>query len=77
MSGKWVAKGGWCLQLEESVRDLQHQHVWMVVFVADQHAFAGASHAIFLVVLLQPLQSRDHRGIFLGLGFFRAEGVVT
>lgn len=49
----------------------------MVVFMADQHAFAGSSHAILLVVFLQPLQSRQHRRIFLWLILFRSECVVA
>ena len=33
-------------QLEEGVGDLQHQDVGMVVFVADEDAFAGSAHAM-------------------------------
>lgn len=48
----------------------------MVVLVADEDAFAGASHAVEVVVLLEALEAGDHGGVLLGLGFFDAEGVV-
>lgn len=52
------------LQFEESIRDLQHEDVRVVVFVADEDAFTGSSHAMFVVVFLQPPQSVFHRGVF-------------
>ena len=68
-------RGG--LQLEESICDLQHQDVWVVMLMAHQHALARPPHAMLLVVFLEALQARQHRGVFLGLVFFRAEGVVA
>ncbi len=38
-------------QLEEGVRDLQHQDVRVVVFVANKDPFAGSAHAVLGVVL--------------------------
>lgn len=70
-------KEGEHVQLEECVGDLQHQNVWVVVFMADQDPFARSPHAMLFVMLLQPLQARDHRGVFFGLVFLRAEGVVA
>ena len=43
------------VQLEEGVRDLQHEDVRVVVLVADQDAFARPSHAMFLVVFFESL----------------------
>jgi hypothetical protein len=39
------------IQLEEGVCDLEHEDVRVVVFVADEYAFASSSHAMFLIVL--------------------------
>jgi len=44
------------IQLEEGIRDLQHEDVRVVVLVADQHALAKPAHAMLLVVLLQPFK---------------------
>ena len=63
-------------QLEEGVGDLQHQDVRVVVLVADEDALAGAPHAVRVVMLLQPLQPRDHRRVLLGLRLLDAERVV-
>ena len=49
---KRVSEGS---QLEESIGNLQHQDVWVVVFMADKDALARPSHAMLFVVLLQPL----------------------
>ena len=43
------------VQLEEGVGDLEHEDVRVVVLMTYKHAFAGASHAMLLVVLLQAL----------------------
>ena len=48
----------------------------MVVFVADENAFAGTAHAVLFIVFLEALEARQHGGIFFGLSFFGAEGVV-
>jgi len=48
----------------------------MVVFVADENAFAGAPHAVLGVVFFETLEAREDGGVFFGLGFFCAEGVV-
>lgn len=64
-------------QLEEGVRDLQHQDVRVVVLVADEDGFRGAPHAMLVVVLFEALQAREHRGVFLWLPIFGAEGVVA
>lgn len=49
----------------------------MVVFVADQHAFACPPHAINLVVFFQTLQSREDGGVLFRLSILCAEGVVA
>lgn len=40
-------------QLKESIRNLQHQHMRMVMLVADKNALARPSHSILVVVLLE------------------------
>ena len=65
------------LQLEKRVRNLQHQNVWMVVLVADQDALAGSAHAMLYVMLFQPLQAREHRGVLLWLMLFSTKGVIA
>jgi hypothetical protein len=40
------------LQLEESIRNLQHQNVWMIMFMAYQNTFASSPHAILLIMFL-------------------------
>lgn len=40
------------IQLEKRVRNLQHQDMWVVMFVADEDTFARSPHAMLLVVLL-------------------------
>jgi hypothetical protein len=65
------------IQLEEGVCDLQHQYVGVIVLVADEDAFTGSTHAMFLVMFLQSLQTRKHRRIFLWLAIFRPECVVA
>lgn len=63
-------------QLEESVGDLEHQDVRVVVLVADENALAGPSHAVFIVVLLEPPEPRDNGGVLLRLRLFDAKCVV-
>jgi len=46
-------------ELEEGVRDLQHQDVGVVVLVADEDALAGAAHAMGGVVLLETLEAGE------------------
>lgn len=65
------------IQLEKGVCNLQHEDVWMIVFMADQDSLAGSAHAMFLVVLFQSLQACEHRGILLWLVLFRTEGVIA
>lgn len=50
--------------------------MWVIVLVADQDAFAGSAHAMFVVVLFKTLQSRHHRRVLLGLRLLDAERVV-
>ena len=64
-------------QFEESVGNLQHQDVRVVVLVADQHPLTGPSHAMLLVVLFQSLKPGQYRGVFFRLVFFGAKGVVA
>ena len=45
------------IQLEKGVRNLQHENVWVVVFMTDQDALAGPAHAMFLVMFFQSLQA--------------------
>ena len=47
-------------QFEESIGNLQHQDVGVVVLVADQDAFARPPHAMLLVVFLQTFQAGEH-----------------
>lgn len=49
----------------------------VVVFVADQDAFAGSAHAVLRVVLFEALQSRKDGGIFFRLAIFCPERVVA
>lgn len=48
----------------------------MIMLVAHQHALAGASHAMRVVVFFQALQPRQHRRVFLWLVLLGAKGVV-
>lgn len=68
---------GEVVQLEEGVRDLQHQDVWVVVLVADEYAFAGSAHAVFGIVFFKALQAREDGRIFFWLAIFGAECVVA
>ncbi len=65
------------LQFEEGVGNLQHQDVRVIVLVADQNPLTRSSHPVLLIVLFQPLQSREYGGIFFRLILFCAEGVVA
>ena len=49
----------------------------MVVFVADQDALTCSSHAMFLVMLFESLQSRKHGGVFFRLAIFCSKGVIA
>lgn len=64
-------------KLEEGIGDLQHENVGMVVFVAHEHALAGAAHAKLRIVILQTTQARRHRRVFLRLCFLRAKRIVA
>jgi hypothetical protein len=75
-----VAKLRICIanvQLEKGICNLQHQNVRMVVLMADQHALARPPHPVLRVVFLEPLQPREHRGVFFWLAIFGAECVVA
>lgn len=50
--------------------------MWVVVLVAHQDAFASPAHSMFLVVVVQALESGDHTGVLLRLGLFDTERVV-
>lgn len=63
-------------ELEEGVRNLEHQDVRVVVLMADEDALARAAHAMDIVVLLESLQSRNDRWVLLGLRLLDAERVV-
>lgn len=63
-------------EFEERVGDLQHEDVGVVVFVADEDAFASAPHAVLGVVFFEALEAREDGGIFFWLGLFGAECVV-
>ena len=64
-------------QFEECIRNLQHEDMRMIVFVADQHALARPSHSMLFIVLFQPSQAILYRRVFLGLCLFCAECVVA
>ena len=64
-------------QLEEGIGNLQHQHVRVVVLVANQDALTRPPHAMFAIVLFQSSQSVLDGWIFLRLCFLRAECVVA
>jgi hypothetical protein len=51
--------------------------VWVVVLMADEHALAGAPHAVRVIVLLQPPQPRRDGRIFFRLRLLGAESVVA
>ena len=63
-------------QLEKCVRDLQHQHMRMVMLMTHENALARASHPILIVVFLQTLETRQARRVLLSLRFLGAECVV-
>ena len=44
-------KGRGAVQLEEGVRDLQHQDVRMVVLMTDQDPFTSPAHTMLTVML--------------------------
>jgi hypothetical protein len=44
--------------------------------MAYENSLAGASHAMFGIMLFEAFETREDGGILLGLGFFGAEGVV-
>ena len=48
----------------------------MVVLVADENTFAGSAHTMLDIVFFQALQTGEDGGVFFGLGFFGAKGVV-
>lgn len=47
-------------ELEEGIGNLQHQDMWMIVFVTDQNAFAGTAHAMFGEVFFETLEARKN-----------------
>lgn len=65
------------IQLEEGVGNLQHEDMRVVVLMADQDAFTGTAHTMLCVVFFEPLQARQHRGVFFWLAILGAECVVA
>ena len=59
-------------QLEERVRDLQHEDMWMSVIMHDEDTLDRSSHPKVFIVVLQALKSRCDGGVFLGLCLLRA-----
>ena len=58
---KYSQQGRWNnTQLEERVRDLEHEDVWVAVVVHDEDALHSPTHAKVFIVVLQPLQTRRH-----------------
>lgn len=51
--------------------------MWVVVLVADQDPLTRPPHPVLLIVLFQPLQSREYGGILFRLILFRAERIVA
>lgn len=49
----------------------------VVMFVADQDPLARPAHAMLIVMLFQPLQSRQHRGILFGLVLLGSKVVIA
>lgn len=47
-------------QLEEGVRDLKHQDVGVVVFMAHQYPLTGAPHAVAFIVLSETFEPGNH-----------------
>lgn len=55
---------------------MEHEDVWVVVFVADEYPFTCSSHAVCFVVFLEAVEAGEDAGVFFRLGFLGAEGVV-
>lgn len=49
----------------------------MIVLMANKYTLTRPSHAMLLIVLFQSLQPRKDRGVFFGLGFLGAKGVIA
>lgn len=64
------------LQLEECIRNLQHQHMGMVVLMTHQNALASPSHTMKAIVLFEALQPCQHRRILFWLRLLGTKGVV-
>jgi hypothetical protein len=58
-------------QLEERIGDLQHQYMRMPMIVDNEDALNRPPHAPVLIVVLQALQTRRDRRVFLRLRLFR------
>ena len=63
-------------KLEESVGYLEHEDMRVSVFVTEEDGFAGAAHAVVVIVASEARQACEDRGVFFGLRFFGAQGVV-
>lgn len=63
-------------KLEESVGYLEHEDMRVSVFVTEEDGFAGAAHAMVVIVPSEARQACEHRRVFFGLRFFGAQGVV-
>lgn len=67
-----VVVGGWSPQFEECVRDLEHEDVGVTVVVDYKDALYSPPHSKVFIVVLKPLQSCCHRGVFFWLSLLRA-----
>ena len=63
-------------KLEESVGYLEHKDMRVSVFVTEEDGFAGAAHAVVVIVASEAGQACEDRGVFFGLRLFGAQGVV-
>lgn len=64
------------IQFEESVCNLKHKNMRVIMFVAHQDTLASPSHAIVFIVLSKTLKPGDDRRVLLGLCLLGTKGVV-
>ena len=72
MSGRMHRRYRRYSQLEERVRDLEHEDVWVSVVVNDENPFHCSSHTEIFIVVLKTLKTSGDGGIFLRLCLFGA-----
>lgn len=65
------------IQLKKRIRNLQHKNMRMIMLMTDQDALTRTAHAMLFVMLLEPLEPREHRRVFFGLVLLGPEGVVA